>query len=163
MKLNILVLHAMGDFSSARKTSKDHALCFQRYAPTHNYVYHDVNAPVTTAVQKIRFHAIILDTTALCIRYYRPRDLFLTEKERYRFLANADAIRVAFPQDNYTVTMAPRIAKGKVIVGVSGAEYPVRGFFSAYDANTGQLAWRFYTIPGDPSTGAAPGRRASSR
>jgi len=59
--------------------------------------------------------------------------------------------RVAFPQDNYTITMAPRIAKGKVIVGVSGAEYPVRGFFAAYDANTGQFAWRFYTIPGDPS------------
>jgi quinohemoprotein ethanol dehydrogenase len=59
--------------------------------------------------------------------------------------------RVAFPQDNYTITMAPRIAKGKVIVGVSGAEYPVRGFFAAYDANTGQLAWRFYTIPGDPT------------
>src|SRR5215510_4308754 len=59
--------------------------------------------------------------------------------------------RVAFPQDNYTITMAPRIAKGKVIVGVSGAEYPVRGFFAAYDANTGQQAWKFYTIPGDPS------------
>jgi quinohemoprotein ethanol dehydrogenase len=59
--------------------------------------------------------------------------------------------RVAFPQDNYTITMAPRIAKGKVIVGVSGAEYPVRGFFAAYDANTGQFAWKFYTIPGDPS------------
>ena len=59
--------------------------------------------------------------------------------------------RVAYPQDNYTITMAPRIAKGKVIIGVSGSEYPVRGFFAAYDANTGQLAWRFYTIPGDPS------------
>src|SRR5213592_3668117 len=59
--------------------------------------------------------------------------------------------RVAYSQDNYTVTMAPRVAKGKVIIGVSGAEFPVRGFFSAYDANTGQLAWRFYTIPGDPS------------
>ena len=59
--------------------------------------------------------------------------------------------RVAYPQDNYTITMAPRIAKGKVIVGVSGAEYPVRGFFSAFDANTGRFAWRFYTIPGDPS------------
>src|SRR5438067_1491603 len=59
--------------------------------------------------------------------------------------------RVAYPQDNYTITMAPRIAKGKVIIGVSGAEYPVRGFFAAYDANTGQFAWRFYTIPGDPS------------
>src|SRR5438552_7609255 len=59
--------------------------------------------------------------------------------------------RVAYPQDNYSITMAPRIAKGKVVVGVSGAEYPVRGFFSAFDANTGQFAWRFYTIPGDPS------------
>ena len=59
--------------------------------------------------------------------------------------------RVVYPQDNYTITMAPRIAKGKVIVGVSGAEYPVRGFFSAFDANTGQFAWRFYTIPGDQS------------
>jgi quinohemoprotein ethanol dehydrogenase len=59
--------------------------------------------------------------------------------------------RVAYPQDNYTITMAPRIAKGKVIIGVSGAEYPVRGFFAAYDANSGQFAWRFYTIPGDPS------------
>jgi quinohemoprotein ethanol dehydrogenase len=59
--------------------------------------------------------------------------------------------RVAYPQDNYTITMAPRIAKGKVIVGVSGAEYPVRGFFAAFDANTGQFAWRFYTIPGDPA------------
>jgi len=59
--------------------------------------------------------------------------------------------RVAFPQDNYTLTMAPRIAKGKVVIGVSGAEYPVRGYFAAYDANTGQFAWRFYTVPGDPS------------
>jgi PQQ-dependent dehydrogenase (methanol/ethanol family) len=59
--------------------------------------------------------------------------------------------RVAYPQDNYSITMAPRIAKGKVIVGVSGAEYPVRGFFAAFDANTGAFAWRFYTIPGDPS------------
>ena len=59
--------------------------------------------------------------------------------------------RVAYPQDNYTITMAPRIAKGKVIIGVSGSEYPVRGFFDAYDATTGRRAWRFYTVPGDPS------------
>ncbi len=59
--------------------------------------------------------------------------------------------RVAYPQDNYTITMAPRIAKGKVIVGVAGGEYPVRGFFSAFDANTGHFEWKFYTVPGDPS------------
>jgi quinohemoprotein ethanol dehydrogenase len=59
--------------------------------------------------------------------------------------------RVAYPQDNYTITMAPRIAKGKVIIGVSGSEYPVRGFFAAFDAKTGDFAWKFYTVPGDPS------------
>jgi len=52
----------------------------------------------------------------------------------------------------YTITMAPRVIQGgKVIIGVSGGEYGVRGFFSAYDAETGQMAWRFYTVPGDPS------------
>jgi quinohemoprotein ethanol dehydrogenase len=59
--------------------------------------------------------------------------------------------RVSYHQDNYSITMAPRIAKGKVIVGVSGSEYPVRGFFSAFDAATGRFAWKFYTVPGDPS------------
>ena len=59
--------------------------------------------------------------------------------------------RVAYPQDHYTLTMAPRIAKGKVIIGASGGDRPTRGFFDAYDAMTGRRAWRFYTVPGDPS------------
>jgi quinohemoprotein ethanol dehydrogenase len=59
--------------------------------------------------------------------------------------------RVAYSQDEYTITMAPRIASGKVIVGISGGDHPKRGFFDAYDATTGQRLWRFYTIPGDPS------------
>jgi PQQ-dependent dehydrogenase (methanol/ethanol family) len=61
--------------------------------------------------------------------------------------------RVAFPQERYTITMAPRIAKGKVIIGVSGGDRPTRGFFDAYDASSGRRAWRFYTVPGDPSKG----------
>ncbi|HEY4359886.1 MAG TPA: PQQ-dependent dehydrogenase, methanol/ethanol family [Bryobacteraceae bacterium] len=59
--------------------------------------------------------------------------------------------RVAYPQDGYYMTMAPRIAGGKVIVGVSGGDTVTRGFFDAYDAATGQRSWRFYTVPGDPS------------
>ena len=52
----------------------------------------------------------------------------------------------------YTITMAPRVIKGgRIIVGVSGGEYGIRGFFSAYDVNTGKMQWRFYTVPGDPS------------
>ena len=61
--------------------------------------------------------------------------------------------RVAYPQEQYTLTMAPRIAKGKVIIGGSGSEYPVRGFIDGYSATTGQRAWRFYTVPGDPAKG----------
>jgi PQQ-dependent dehydrogenase (methanol/ethanol family) len=61
--------------------------------------------------------------------------------------------RVAYPQEQYTLTMAPRIAKGKVIIGASGAEYPVRGFVDGYDAQTGHRAWRFFTVPGDPAKG----------
>jgi alcohol dehydrogenase (cytochrome c)/quinohemoprotein ethanol dehydrogenase len=51
----------------------------------------------------------------------------------------------------YTITGAPRIVKGKVLIGNGGAEYMVRGYVSAYDADSGALAWRFYTVPGDPS------------
>ena len=47
--------------------------------------------------------------------------------------------------------MAPRIAGGKVIIGASGGDKPTRGQFVAVDAQTGQQAWRFYTVPGDPS------------
>ena len=51
----------------------------------------------------------------------------------------------------YTITQAPRVIKGRVIIGMSGGEYGVRGYISAYDAETGKMAWRFYTVPGDPS------------
>jgi quinohemoprotein ethanol dehydrogenase len=51
----------------------------------------------------------------------------------------------------YTITGAPRVVKGKVIIGNGGGEFGVRGYVSAYDAETGKLDWRFYTVPGDPS------------
>ncbi|HEY4362922.1 MAG TPA: PQQ-binding-like beta-propeller repeat protein [Bryobacteraceae bacterium] len=60
--------------------------------------------------------------------------------------------RVSSPNMAYTITMAPRVIKGgKIIVGVSGGEYGVRGYFDCYDAETGKQVWRFYTVPGDPS------------
>jgi quinohemoprotein ethanol dehydrogenase len=55
------------------------------------------------------------------------------------------------PKWRYTITGAPRIVKGKVIIGNGGAEMGVRGYVSAYDAQTGKQVWRFYTVPGDPS------------
>lgn len=49
----------------------------------------------------------------------------------------------------YAITGAPRIIKGKVIIGNGGAEFGVRGYITAYDANDGKQLWRFYTVPGD--------------
>ncbi|MGK2863506.1 MAG: PQQ-dependent dehydrogenase, methanol/ethanol family [Chitinophagaceae bacterium] len=54
---------------------------------------------------------------------------------------------------NYSITGAPRIIKGNVIIGNGGAEYGVRGYITAYNAESGKEAWRFYTVPGDPSKG----------
>ncbi|NNE57613.1 MAG: PQQ-dependent dehydrogenase, methanol/ethanol family [Hellea sp.] len=53
----------------------------------------------------------------------------------------------------YTITGAPRVVKGKVIIGNGGAELGVRGYISAYDAETGDMDWRFYTVPGNPEDG----------
>lgn len=51
----------------------------------------------------------------------------------------------------YSITGAPRVVEGKVIIGNGGAEFGVRGYVTAYDAIDGKQVWRFYTVPGDPS------------
>jgi PQQ-dependent dehydrogenase (methanol/ethanol family) len=53
----------------------------------------------------------------------------------------------------YAITGAPRIVRGKVFIGNAGAEMGVRGYVSAYDAETGKMLWRFYTVPGNPKDG----------
>lgn len=53
----------------------------------------------------------------------------------------------------YAATIAPIVVKDKVIVGVAGGEFGIRGFIDAYEANTGKRAWRFYTIPGPGEPG----------
>jgi alcohol dehydrogenase (cytochrome c)/quinohemoprotein ethanol dehydrogenase len=64
------------------------------------------------------------------------------------------------PSKPQTITGAPRVVKGKVLIGNGGSEFNVRGYISAYDADSGRLVWRFYTVPGDPSKkdGAASDR-----
>jgi alcohol dehydrogenase (cytochrome c) len=60
--------------------------------------------------------------------------------------------KVAESKGGYSLTHAPLVVKDKVIVGVGGGEYGIRGFVAAYDARSGREAWRFYTIPapGEP-------------
>jgi quinohemoprotein ethanol dehydrogenase len=52
-----------------------------------------------------------------------------------------------------TITGAPRVVKGKVIIGHGGGEFGVRGFVAAYDADNGEQVWKFYTVPGNPADG----------
>ena len=56
-------------------------------------------------------------------------------------------------EKGYALTVAPLIIKDKVIVGTAGGEFGIRGYLSAYDAATGEEAWRFYTIPGPGEPG----------
>jgi quinohemoprotein ethanol dehydrogenase len=59
--------------------------------------------------------------------------------------------QVASRADDYSITSAPRVIRGRVITGTSGSEFGVRGFVAAYDVETGGEVWRFWTVPGDPS------------
>jgi len=61
------------------------------------------------------------------------------------------SVQTTDPALPYTITGAPRVVKGRVVIGNGGADIGVRGYVSAYDAETGALAWRFYTVPGDPA------------
>jgi alcohol dehydrogenase (cytochrome c) len=61
-------------------------------------------------------------------------------------------VTVADNKTGHSITVAPLALKDKVIIGIAGGEYGIRGFLDAYDARTGKLAWRFWTVPaaGDP-------------
>ena len=63
------------------------------------------------------------------------------------------SVQTTDPDKPYTITGAPRVVKDKVLIGNGGAEFGVRGYVTAYDAQTGAQVWRFYTVPGDPAKG----------
>ncbi len=62
-------------------------------------------------------------------------------------------VEVADYRTGYSITVAPMALEDKIIVGISGGEYGIRGFLDAYDAATGERMWRFYTIPGPGEPG----------
>jgi quinohemoprotein ethanol dehydrogenase len=60
------------------------------------------------------------------------------------------SVRTADSAKGYTITGAPIVVKGRVIIGNGGGEFGTRGYVTAYDARTGREDWRFYTVPGRP-------------
>ncbi len=66
-------------------------------------------------------------------------------------------------RNGYSATAAPLVVKDKVVVGMAGAEYGVRGFIDAYDAQTGKRSWRFFTTAGPEDTGHATWRGTDAK
>ena len=62
-------------------------------------------------------------------------------------------VAVGDPARGYSITMAPLAVKDKILVGVGGGEYGIRGFIAAFDPRSGREIWRFYTIPGPGEPG----------
>src|SRR5262252_8330709 len=85
--------------------------------------------------------------------------LFLATLDAHRASIDAKTGRplgntkVANPAAGYVMTVAPLVVKDKVIVGIAGGEFGIRGFIAAYDARSGREAWRFNTIPGPGEAG----------
>lgn len=91
------------------------------------------------------------------VAYYEG-NVFVASLDGRLVAINAKTGKKVWEQDtiidrthNYTVTGAPRVVHGKVIIGNGGAEMGVRGYVTAYDAKSGKQAWRWFVVPGDPS------------
>ncbi len=94
-----------------------------------------------------RGRAVLDDTLFLC-----TFDAHLVALDIHTGKPRWDVV-VADDKLGYTMTGAPLVVKDKVIAGIAGGEYGIRGFLDAYDARTGARAWRFWTVPGPGEPG----------
>ena len=99
-KLNILVLHSLGDMESAPLFLRHHVFLLERNCPGHNYLYHDSALPLPNYVRETDFDLIVLDVTFLHARWNPPK-VYCRIKEEYAFVKNSGAVKIAFPQDEY--------------------------------------------------------------
>lgn len=86
--------------------------------------------------------------------------VYVTTLDGYLYALDAQTGAVRWKADtfvdrtrSYTSTGAPQVAGNVVVIGNAGADLNVRGYLSAYDLVTGELRWRFFTVPRDPSLG----------
>ncbi|MCM8612120.1 hypothetical protein [Accumulibacter sp.] len=99
-RLNILVLHRLGNPRLAPSFLCHHVFALRDAFPEHNYLYHDTELPLPDYVRDVAFDAIVLDVTFLCIRWL-PAATFQNIRETYSFVGNSGALKLAFPQDEY--------------------------------------------------------------
>lgn len=99
-RLNILVLHRLGNPKLAPNFLYHHVFSLKNNFPDHNYIYHDTALSLPDYVHDTVFDAIILDVTFLCVRW-SPVAVFTNIKNEYGFVKYSDAVKIAFPQDEY--------------------------------------------------------------
>ena len=98
-RLNILILHRMGDPRTWRSSVRDIEFCLPDYAPEHNYIVHNASLPLPDFVKHIEFHCILLGPTFL---WYRMSPQHLAQYMRdYAFIKHSNAFKIAMPQDDY--------------------------------------------------------------
>ncbi len=98
-KMNILVLHRMGDPLYWRQAVRELEYMLPTYAPDHNYIVHDGERPLPAYIKDVNFHGIVLGPTFLCNRY-NPK-IFAQCLNDYDFIRTSNAYKVALPQDDY--------------------------------------------------------------
>jgi len=98
--LNILVLHSLGNPKLAPWFLEKHVFSLQRNFPENNYLYHDTTLAIPEYVKETGFDAILLDVTLLCARWAGDAQ-FRKCLADYAFVAESDAVKIAFPQDEY--------------------------------------------------------------
>jgi alcohol dehydrogenase (cytochrome c) len=124
---------------------------------------HVVALDAATGAKKWEYAQALGNTIFCCgpnnrgVAYYQGRLYMGTLDARLVALDTADgsvawSVQVADNTKGYSITHAPVAVNGLIIVGLAGAEYGIRGSVSAYDASTGALRWRWFTIP-DPAAG----------
>ncbi len=98
-RMNILILHQMGDPRQWLFSVQELEYSIPVYAPEHNYIVHNAFLPLPSFVRDIEFHGVVLGPTFLCNRYNAWR--LKKTLHRYSFLKEIDAVKLAMPQDDY--------------------------------------------------------------
>ena len=102
MKYNILILDGQGSFGTERKCTLDYIKFMERYCPgEHNFLYQSMCEPMTEGIFRANFHVVVLTYSALSLRYLRPRERYYKIRDTWARLADLDAVKLAFPQDDY--------------------------------------------------------------
>ena len=105
MHFNFLVLHGLGMYRPARATTINHLKFLERYGPgEHNFLYHRWDEPITSILRRTTFHVVVFSTSALRICRHRPREHYYRIRDAWSYLADLDAVKLAFPQDDYHQT-----------------------------------------------------------